>query len=76
MFEQVLEIHGVPSRVGTDQGGKNTLHKMIELRGKPRGSYIAASSVNNQRIKRIWRDVWNYACGQFYYIFQAMEAEG
>ena len=34
---------------------------MIELRGKPRGSYIAASSVNNQRIERIWRDVWNYA---------------
>ena len=49
---------------------------MIELRGKPRRSYIAASSVNNQQIERIWRDVWNYACGQFYYIFQAMEAEG
>ena len=49
---------------------------MIELRGKPRRSYIAASSVNNQWIERIWRDVWNYACGQFYYIFQAMETEG
>ena len=49
---------------------------MIELRGEGRGSYIAASCVHNQRIERLWRDVWNYVCSQFYYIFQTMEAEG
>ena len=78
LFEQALEIYGLPSRVRTDKGGENTLiwRKMIELRGEGRGSYIAASSVHNQRIERLWRDVWNYVCSQFYYIFQAMEAEG
>ena len=49
---------------------------MIELRGEERGSYIAASCVHNQWIESLWRDVWNYVCIQFYYIFQTMEAEG
>ena len=75
LFEQALEIYGLPSRVRTDKGGENTLiwRKMIELRGEGRGSYIAASSVHNQWTER---DVWNYVCSQFYYIFQTMEAEG
>ena len=78
LFEQALEIYGVPSRVRTDKGGENTLiwREMIELRGEGRGSYIAASCVHNQRIERLWRDAWNYVCSQFYYIFQTMEAEG
>ena len=63
LFEQAFEIYGVPSR------------KMIELKGEGPGKYIAASSVHNQRIERLWRDVWNYICSQFYYIFQAMEAQ-
>ena len=64
LFEQALEIYGVPSKVRTDQGGENTLiwRKMIELRGEGRGGYIAA---HNQHL---WRDVWNYVCSQFYYI--------
>ena len=30
----------------------------------------------NQWIEHIWRDVWNYAGSQFYYISQTMEDEG
>ena len=78
LFEQALEIYGLPSRVRTDKGRENTLiwRKMIELRGEGSGSYIAASSVHNQLIERLWRDVWNYVCSQSYYIFQAMQVEG
>ena len=67
LFEQALEIYGVPSRVRNDQGQENTKiwRKIIELRGEGHGSYVAA---HNQRIEHLWRDVWNYVCSQFYYI--------
>ena len=67
LFEQALEIYGVPSRVRNDQGQENTKiwRKIIELRGEGHGSYIAA---HNRRIEHLCRDVWNYVCSQFYYI--------
>ena len=48
---------------------------MTELRGEGPGSHISAFSVDNQWFERLQRDVWNYVCSQFYYIFQAIEAE-
>ena len=49
---------------------------MTELRGENHGSYVAGSSVHNQRIECLWRDVWNYVSQDFYYVFQAMEDQG
>ena len=55
LFEQALQESGVPSRIRTDKGGENVMvwEKMIELRGPNIGSYIAGSSVHNQRIERL-----------------------
>ena len=78
LFNEALEQYGVPSRIRTDKGGENVLcwDRMVELRGEGRGSYITGSSVHNQRIERLWRDLWNAVACDFYYTFQAMEDQG
>jgi len=77
-FSQSIQSFGIPSRIRTDKGGENVLiwERMKELRGEGRGSFLAGSSIHNQRIERLWRDVWNYVCSEFYYTFQAMGDEG
>lgn len=78
LFDNAIMETGVPSRIRTDKGGENTLlwERMTDLRGENRGSYLASSSVHNQRIERLWRDVWNSVACEFYYTFQALEDQG
>ena len=78
LFLEAMNKYGSPSRIRTDKGGENVLvwEEMENLRGQHRGSYLAGSSMRNQSIERLWRDVWMYICQEFYYTFQAMEMEG
>ena len=75
LFDDSILKFGIPSRVRTDKGGENVLvwERMTKLRGPDRGSFLTGSSVRNQRIEPLWRDVWNAVCSEFYYTFQAME---
>ena len=77
-FQQATVLYGVPSRLRTDKGGENVLlwDEMETLRGPDRGSCLIGSSTHNQRIERLWRDVWLNVCHEFYYAFQSMECEG
>ena len=78
LFRAATEEYGVPSRVRSDKGGENILvcQFMITVQGSGRGSHIAGSSVHNQRIERLWRDVYRCVCSAYHELFYSMEALG
>ena len=58
-FLEAVEKYHLSSQVRSDQGGENVLvaQHMIQNRGADRKSMIVGSSIYNQRIERLWKDV-------------------
>lgn len=67
--------YGVPSQVRMDEGVENGIIRdfMVEANGPDRGSAIMGKSVHNQRIERLWRDVFAKVVQPFYQTFHALE---
>ena len=54
LFKHALNNFSTPWRIRTDKGGENIriCGRMTEVRGENHGSYVAGTSVHNQRIER------------------------
>ena len=76
-FIKGMKEYGLPLRVRSDKGLENVLvaDYMLEKRGVETGCMITGKSTHNQRIKRLWRDVFPGALSYFYELFYFMEEE-
>ena len=71
-------MYGIPSRIRTDQGRENVMVALFInlINGEGRHSHIAGKSVHNQRIERLWKDVFTQVIEKYYNKFYSMEDDG
>ncbi|XP_038554104.1 uncharacterized protein LOC119898821 isoform X1 [Micropterus salmoides] len=77
-FISAVIHYGIPSRVRTDRGGENSaVWLMMNIyRGFDRGSALRGRSTHNQRIERLWGDLWRGLTNVYYDLFHHLESEG
>ena len=75
-FISAVHVHGLPERIRTDQGGGNVgvWRYMAEQHGMA-AAVITGSSTHNERIERLWRDVYRCVASLFYNTFYSLEGE-
>ncbi|XP_051981259.1 uncharacterized protein LOC127642849 [Xyrauchen texanus] len=74
-FLKATCLYALPSRVRSDHGGENILVALFMhlVQGLEHRGFITGQSVHNQRIERLWRDVFLHVLQQFYLMFYSLE---
>ena len=75
-FSEAVQAHGLPNRVRSDLGGENVdVWRYMAEQHSNIDSVLTGSSTHNQRIERLWRDV--YRCvGVLCNTFSMLEEAG
>ena len=80
LFVQAVQEYGLPVRIQCDQGVENYDVGMFMLTHPQRGAtfnpVIVGKSIHNQRIERLWRDVFQGVTSTYYYLFNHLESSG
>ena len=76
-YKAAVQEFGLPSRCRMDRGVENVdiVRYMEEKRGQNRGSAIQGTSTHNQRIERLWVDVFKDVSNVFHRLFTTMEQQ-
>lgn len=73
-FTEAVRKYGPPLKARSDQGMENIeVARFMLQNGR---AMITGTSTHNQRIERLWRDVYQGVLGYFYDLFYFMEDEG
>ncbi|XP_060565008.1 uncharacterized protein LOC132724202 [Ruditapes philippinarum] len=74
-FTSGVQEYGTPLRVRSDMGMENS--KVMEYMNNVRGtnSMLTGKSTHNQRIERLWRDVFDGVLSYYYDLFYFLEDE-
>ena len=76
LFQESCNKYGIPNKVRSDRGGENVLVRDFMQKEKGPEGFITGSSVHNQRIGRLWRDVYERVVSNYHDLFQDMEERG
>ena len=80
IFSKAVQSFGLPARIRCDQGVENYDVAMFMLthpqRSPSSNPVIVGKSVHNQRIERLWRDVFQGVTCTYYYLFTHLEDIG
>ena len=78
LFQQAVAVFGLPGHIRSDHGGENIdiwrymlLHHNYDF-----SCIITGSSVHNERVERLWRDVNRCVASVFAHVFRSLESNG